>query len=91
MSQLFLKEQQVDLARRLDEAQASMNEGQGCEVVKVIASLIRIGMINDAKDMVLLDWNRFESLPVVGELLAKELVAEEIRQFTRFRIKIEEE
>ncbi len=84
------KEQRFDFARRLEEAQAQLNGGQGCEAVIVIAHLVGAGFVEEAKQMCLLDWNRFESLPVVGELLAKELVADEIQEFTKFRIKMKE-
>ncbi len=90
MAHTLSLEQQADLAKRLDEAQAGLNSGRGFGVVKVIASLIQIGSIEDAKDMVLQDWDRFESLPVIGKILAEELVRDEIREFTRFRIKMEE-
>ena len=91
MEHALTSEERLSLAQRLEEAEKSLNNGRGVGLVKVIASLIGIGDIEDAKEMCLTDWDKLAGLPVVGELLAKELIPEEIRQFTRFRIKLQKE
>ena len=91
MPRTLSRAQQASLAKRLEEAQQPLFEGQGFESVKVMAHLINIGHVEDARQMCLVDWEKLADLPVVGRILADELVAAEIREFTRFRIKMEKE
>lgn len=91
MAHLKTEEQRADFAKRLDEAQAGLNDGQGVEAVRVIAHLVNIGNVEDARQACLYDWDKLEDLPVVGRILAKELIPEDFEAVTKFRVKMGED
>lgn len=88
---LATEAERADFARRLDEAQAELYGGQGVEAVRVIAHLVNIGNVEDARQACMYDWDKLADLPKVGEILAKELIPNEVAAFTKFRIRIEQE
>ncbi|TSC89562.1 MAG: hypothetical protein G01um10143_52 [Parcubacteria group bacterium Gr01-1014_3] len=75
---------------RLREAYDRLKDDQKLDAITVIAGLVIIGNIEDARQLCIMDWDRLENLPEVGRILAKELIPKEVERVTEFRIKMEE-
>ena len=80
-----------DFSRRLRAGYDGLKEDQKLDAIIVIASLVELGSIEDARQLCIMDWERLEGLPVVGEILAKELIPEEFERVTEFRVKMAKE
>ena len=68
-----LNEKWLKLADKLDELQASKNDGRGVSHVRTIVAFLRAGRINEARAVCMNEGDKMRSYPDILELVNKEL------------------
>ena len=86
-----IEQKYLDLAQKLDELQASKNDGRGVNCVRDVVTYLRAGRIDEARAIVAHDGDKINGYPDIENIIREELFDGESYPYSNWYRKRQEE